>query len=206
MNIYWLQSKRDDDDEAEADPFYLEWLYKQVQISCPKCWDIRREYRNSPLDIDLTVGSSLTMLVTAVSYVGVVLVRTDLLDCLRPWMTDFHIGTVTVQQQPLDTYRTVLASRSVRIDYHGQGESYAGKSYIYNCPECERRFARIMLFGTNYVLRSELVDLVICTDVIGKILQVREEVLAVIPKNIRSELYENEIPVRDGSALVNRVR
>ena len=63
-----------------------------------------------------------------------------------------------------------------------------------------------MLFGTNYVLRSELGDLVICTDTIGKILQVREEVLAVIPKNIRSELYENEIPVRDGPALVNRFR
>ena len=206
MNIYWLQSKRDDDDEAEADPFYLEWLYKQAQISCPKCWDVRQEYRDSPLDIDLAGGSSLTVPVTSVGYVGAAIVRTDLLDRLRPWMTDFHIGAVTVQQETLDAYRTVLAGTSVRIDYHSQGESHAGKSYVYNCPACERRCAVIMPFGTNYVLRSELGDLSVCTDVIGKILQVREEVLPYIPSQIRSELYENEIPVRDGPALTNRVR
>lgn len=160
--------------------------------ACPKCRCVLPA-ADMPLDVELEYfgpAGSVLMIRYPFAFCGV---RTDLLEVLQLDPRYFFIGNISVGGQPVDRYRSVVASVDVAVHYHAVGSRSMG------CGVCGRaRRWDADVIGERWLVESELPTGDVLTAAAGDPLLIGQAVVNRLGRSLRSELVLNPIPVRSG--------
>lgn len=158
--------------------------------ACPKCRCVLPAPEMS-LDVEfeeLGLAGPVLMMRYPFAFCGV---RTDLLEVLQLESRYFFLGGIFVGGQPVDRYRSVVATVDVAVHYH------AARSRNMGCDKCGRvRRWDADVIGERWLVQRELPMSDVLTAAAGDPLLIGQAVLNRLGRSLRSELVLNPIPVR----------
>lgn len=148
--LFYMRSKHD-----ELTPATLEWIaWFRRKVAChPDSIHPGAVWREKPTKIDVALTHEPKGTVAAVFKAEVNLIREDLYGVLRPYLTDFLIGRVTVEKssKKAQSFVSLVAYPAAAID------PYRGPAAIHvPCPECGRLHSTVMNDDAEGIAESNL--------------------------------------------------
>ena len=167
----------------------LEYKDLYVQRSCPRCHDIKAEFRSCSLDVRIVGSIELSGPSLGIwPPYSIDIVRRDLCDFILRHSRDFSVGNVYLNNVIVPEFLSLIPQSTIRVPFNGND-----KSTTYPCKTCGRRCEMLI---DEWLSRDDLGDREVFSRAGGGGLYITDTILHDLPDAVRTELKFEQVSLR----------
>lgn len=170
-------------EDAEA-----ECLARIRTSQCPTCFMVLKEHSHVPFGIDFVHRQAINTPMVVMFKPSVSIVRSDLVEVLRPWSDSVSFGVITEAGKTRTDYMTMWFARSGLIDMYSDE-----KPVPPPCPRCLRRCETGF---ESFYYHADLAGRDVVSSCGGFGLYISEQVFKCIPQALKNELEFKKVECR----------
>lgn len=157
-----------------------ECLTRIRDAQCPMCLMVLKEHSHVPFGIDFVDPQAMDAPMVTMFKPSVSIVRSDLVELLRPWSNSVSFGVITEAGRTRADYMTMWFSRSGLIDMYSDEKPVP--------PPCPRCFRRCETGFESFYYHSDLAGRDVVARCGGSGLCISDRVFRSIPQALKNEL------------------